>query len=161
MPKLSTPFQYEDSLDELNMVRLLNLVDEVKRIIDIPVLDVNPVDEKGFAAGKLLRCDNNGALLSKNADGFKYCETQSFEIDSPAYFVPCEFAQEVQGVLLDVTDSENIVSFTWLSPATFGNLQYFNILGRTWVNIKGDVLLIKVSGAPPYYHYFTVYGFYN
>jgi hypothetical protein len=70
MPKLLTPVQYENTLDELNGVRPLELADEVKLTLDIPILNVNPVSQKRPAIGKLLRCNQRGALLQDGEKGY-------------------------------------------------------------------------------------------
>ena len=62
--KLLTPVTYEDTLDELNVVRPLVLVDEAKVELDVPILNRNPVSENRPAIGKLLKCDINGCALS-------------------------------------------------------------------------------------------------
>ena len=161
MQKLVTPVQYENTLDGLNAVRPLVLADEVKPILDIPVLNANPVSENRPAIGKLLRCNQNGALVTKNHNGFKYYQTKSLEIDSPNYFNLCTFSQKVEGILLEVTDSANITAFGWFWLAGFAILEVWNLLGTTWSNFDGQSLYIKISGATPYHHYFNVHGFYN
>jgi len=104
MIKLSTPVQYEDSLDELNIVRPMELTDEVKTILDIPVVNAKPVDTGCSAIGKLLRCNESGSLLTNGRVNFQDTEsfTEMFFGMAPSITL-IEFSQVVSGVILSIT----------------------------------------------------------
>lgn len=67
MLKLATPIQYEPSLEGLNVLRPLQLADEVKTELALPVLCVNPIDKTHPATGKLARCSEMGSLLKSKS----------------------------------------------------------------------------------------------
>lgn len=69
---LVTPVQYESAFDGLNEVRPLELADEVKVALDIPVLNANPVSSSRPAIGKLLRCNQRGGILQTPSNKYTY-----------------------------------------------------------------------------------------
>jgi len=137
MPKLLTPVQYEDTLGELNTVRPLVLADEVKVGLDIPVLNVSPANGRRFVHGKLLRCDNNGALIRGNSKKFDGYEIQSMYMDEATSAQTIEFTQQVYGVLWVVTSVLKCNYLRWTDPLYFKSYQELSLTGTSWLNFVG------------------------
>lgn len=161
MAKLITPVQYEDTLDELNKVRPLVLNDEVKRNIDLPVLDANLVAKKGSALGKLLRCTNEGSLLVKNHNGFDNVEIKPFDIERRYEQTTFTFAQEVFGVLCNVIINDVITEFYVTDSTGTIHAQDIGLTGTTWIKFRGTAIWVRVIGELPRdYVAGNFYGFY-
>lgn len=161
MQKLITPIQYEDSLDELNIVRPLKLDDEVKHNLDIPVLDVIPVSKDRPAKGKLLRCDNNGGMLVKN-----HAEYENYEkVDRPFIgefeFEYAQFSQKVSGVLWECKTIYSVAYFWWSDPSYSILFQTLANPGETWIKFSGTRIYFVMIGVGDVVADCHVYGFYN
>jgi len=161
MPKLLTPIQYEDTLDELNIVRPLELADVVKHLIDIPILNSNSVDNNP-ALGKLLRCDNAGALLIKNSNGFKHVEAKAFYVDYLGKPADITFAQPVERVLYKYVSDNECYNVMWVIPA-LGNpiIKTWPATDTTWIEFNGTTIRLNISGGILHHLHAILYGFYN
>ena len=161
MSKLLTPVQYEDTLDELNMIRPLELADVVKHLIDIPILNSNSVNNN-LALGKLLRCDNAGASLIKNANGFKYVEAIAFYVDYLGKPRDITFAQPVEGALYKYVSDNECYNVMWVIPA-LGNpiIKTWLATDTTWLEFNGTKIRLNISGGILHHLNAILYGFYN
>lgn len=145
MSKLLTPVVYEDVLDELNIIRPLKLVDEVRHNLDIPVLDVIPVSKDRPAIGKLLRCDNNGALIKGNTLVYKYWDDVSVLESSPLAFLAVPFARVMLAFYWNpgIVDGMDAIYLTDDDDTV--RLQDLSDTDNQWIPFKTDRLNIHVD----------------
>lgn len=130
MAKLATPIQYESALDRLNAVRPLQLADEAKIALNIPVLNVNPVDKDKPVVGKLLRCNQQGVLLRSNDKAQENSEYKSFFSYCRLCTFHFPFAQKVFGVIVTFVDPAEIFTVWWCSEAAV--VKYKQITKDVW-----------------------------
>ncbi len=161
MPKLLTPIQYEDKLDELNKVRPLVLADEVKPSLDIPVLDSAPVSDSMPALGKLLRCDRTGSLLKRQIAGFENVEVLQVYIPIATVFDTYSFAQRVSGVMWQPTLTVFITSALFTSPDYIITLKSLSLMNIEWLSLDITDFPIRITGIQPGKLRGWLYGFYN
>ncbi len=138
MRKLITPVLYDGSLDGLNEVRPLDLADEVKVSLDVPILNVNPVNNSKLALGRLLRCTKDGALLTKNHNSFENVEERRLIITEEAITEVIEWSQKIFGFLWVFQSRFDINWLVWSDPTYTQRLLYLSLSGTTWVPFKGD-----------------------
>ncbi len=113
MPKLATPIQYEDSLDELNQLRPMSLTDEGKIELAIPTLNVNPVDSGRPVIGKLLRCNQVGSLVGNSSIGYSNVEQFIHMFIMPPRHKLFEFSQKVFAVVIQGTEITGSADAIW------------------------------------------------
>ncbi len=161
MPKLLSPVVYAEPLDGLNAVRPLVIGDEVEQVIDFPVVNANPVDDKSFARGKLLRCDNNGVLLKSNHKGYDNVEIIDFYMTGNTKKQVVTFSQRVNFVLWEYLNEEDGMGFWWCDNTYTIHFLTLSRLGFTNLPFNGTKLYIigelwseeSITGK--------LYGFYN
>jgi len=149
MPKLLTPVQYEPALDGLNEVRPLQLADEVKIALNIPVFNVNPVGKNKPVVGKLARCNQQGALLESN----KVFDLRNFEYQ--VKYTPFEsgefsvtFAQPIKGFLVYFyARSDESHNSVWVTPDGIV-IKRFIYQQYMWFDFKGTILVHWFVGPP-------------
>lgn len=161
MPKLLTPQQYENSLDELNELRPLQIADEVKRQIDIPVCNKLPVSTKKAVSGLLTKGTQQGALLTElNTDYTAYEKiSQYFSDGSEQHCVT--FAQEVNGVLCVQTTLFEYIEAWWTNSTYALQIMAISLIVPTYLPFIGTDLYVYASDTSIYRTlYMDFYGFY-
>ena len=99
MAKLITPIVYENKLAGLSDSFPLTLQAESRAVIDLPLADLQPADDKGSAVGKFLQCDNQGVLLRSGRDkDYKNIETFNVALLGMITELTVSFSQKVYGV---------------------------------------------------------------
>lgn len=144
MQKLQTPILYEDTLDGLNTVRPLRIEDKVENVLDIPILASNPAGRNTAIKGKLLRCDENGALLKCNQIGVEYDDVQTFELFHTAPRKKIYFPRLVSHIVFyRMTNVHDIAlhHITWQGISSYANQNPL----RRWL-IKFGCKQIRVMG---------------
>lgn len=142
MPKLLTPTQYESALDGLNDVRPLSLTDEVKNALELPVLNVNPVDKDKSVVGKLARCNEQGALLKDSgiwANDFQDFMFLIFPHDES--IKTASFAQVVKAVILEITGLIMANELWWCAENGDKFIAY-RLDGTYFIPFYGDIFRI-------------------
>jgi len=71
MSKLLTPVHYSPGFDALNEPRPLQVTDKLDIHLANLIGNSNPIGDIAPARGKIIQCDNQGALLCKNSAGFE------------------------------------------------------------------------------------------
>lgn len=160
MSSLLTPVQYEESLGELNQVRPLKLADEVKIEINIPVFNFNPVNKGKPVIGKLLRCDNNGALLKENSLVETNTESKSGSVSIGSDMYTVQFSQPVHyWRLYGITSTFG--TDMWITNL-FGTVivQTLGVSGIYLIPFYGDTFDVKGAGIGGWFISFLCKGYY-
>ncbi|GAG75033.1 unnamed protein product, partial [marine sediment metagenome] len=124
-------------------------------------LNSNSVDNNP-AVGKLLRCDNAGALLVKNNNSFKYVQAKPFYTDYLAPVVNVTFAQPVERVLYKHVSDVNGGFVYWVWPVLGSpKLKTWIATVTTWIEFRGTTIRLDVSGGMFHQLNAILYGFYN
>lgn len=113
MVKLITPVQYEQGLDGLNQVRPLTLVDESKAVIALPFGCINPPSKDRPAEGRLLRCDNQGAILSRKPNHLIPTDIAEYNYDAGFKYVFHTFNRRIKCFNIWVFNHQNVMYFDW------------------------------------------------
>ena len=161
MSKLLTPTQYEDILGELNNVRPLDLSDEVKLSLDIPLFNLNTPDTDKPVVGKLVRCDNYGALLKENSENYRNVEVKEVFIVTVDTLSSVTFSQVVHGVEWEFSDEFRMDTIFWVDPNTGNPYQQLSMTGTTWINFVGKRFYLMSTGHPAAWIFGRMHGFYN
>lgn len=142
--KLTTPVQYEQVLDELNILRPLSLVDTVRRVVSLPIVNAKPVSSSAIARGKVLRC-NNGAILTKNNRYGLNDEVLNYkqeDIGTTVY--PVTFSQVVKWITCRIFSIGEGGTVQWVAYPTTHPIRIHTRLGiYHWV-FHGTSLYIKI-----------------
>lgn len=160
MPRLATPVIYEPALEQLNEVRPLVLADEVKRLVSLPVLCVNPVSQGLSAVGKLVSCDKQGSLLKSSkiwADGI---ETQLITWPAAVMFQDIVFSQKVKGVSVYWYWEYEQPTVNWMSA---GHIDSYGVIYPDvymFLSFNGKEISFMQRGLEVYSIEFEIRGFY-
>lgn len=160
MSKLITPVRYEPALDELNIGKRLNIPDKVRSVLPVPILNSNPVSENRPPAGKLLRCNNQGSILTQNPSVFTRYQKMSSIVYFGATTSTLFFNQKVYELLIEFTDSNGTYDY-YLCDDSY-TLHFFKLpeVGMTRVLMKGAAFYFVGQGGGAWEVEFSVYGFY-
>ena len=109
-------------MDGLNEVRPLVIGEKVDNVFDIPVLDSNPVNSNKLAKGKLLRCDNNGALLKCNQIEAEFDDVITFELMPSSPHQKLRFPRPVNRILFYRISGDDDVALAWI---TWQGIRYY------------------------------------
>ena len=140
MIKLRTPVQYEDVLDELNIVRSLSL-NEVSRIeLATPVLCKNPVSVGKPAIGKLLRSDEQGALLKSNSFFADKFESVGAQMSSGNLTKTITFSRKVKGVLVGWFETGPYGTFWWSDDTYTAHYKVIPNKTQVYLPFNGTVI---------------------
>lgn len=160
MVKVATPILYESALDELNRVRPLLLGDRSRLSVDLPVLSKNPVGTGRPIIGKLVRCDEQGALLNNKGNSFKNYELISLTLSSSNPTKSIEFSQRIFGSSIQA-GKLGVTPFCYLTNSSYLDIvKIFTQAGIYYINLTGFTLYFKGFGSGPWFWYLDVYGFY-
>lgn len=160
MPKLMTPIQYEPSLEGLNAVRPLQLLDEGKSIISYPVLCKNAPSEGRPAIGKFARCSQQGALLKKSNTLFHNLESNFFPISENTPLEHYIFQQKVYKVTIRYTDGYGTTGVWWCNYD--GSIHFTELPFGVWMTLPFVGRSFHIVGEGVAYWQGTVilFGFY-
>lgn len=160
MLKLATPSQYELSIEGINILRPLKLIDARKIDIASPVLDVSPPAKTSPVVGKLAKCDGTGSLLkTKNVsyDNYEYLEMGFDYTDAYKVIV---FAQKVFQIYVYCQYTDFQPTMWWTDP-TYTNL-YFPIsyTYKGMMPFVGQTMYLVCNVPLGKVCIFVFYGFY-
>lgn len=160
MPRLATPLQYEPSIEGLNDIRPLQLADEGKIVIPMPVLCQNPPTKDKPAVGRFARCSQQGALLKSMPEGVKnylYTQFSLSNLDPNKSFA---FDRRIYGCVIYYTFVYATGAVIW-TDETY--IQYYVIIfatTATFLPFVGTDIHFTSSGATTYEIRVDFYGFY-
>jgi len=160
MPKLLTPQQYENSLDELNELRPLQLADETQHKIDIAVCDKLPVSSKKAVAGMLIKGTQQGSLLVRFDKDYPNYEVRQPNISYIHKKDLVSFAQKVSFVLSVVVNSYGLTDLWWTDSSYNIILKELSITDPTFIEFSGTDLYVKGDGIANWGCIVFFYGFY-
>lgn len=145
--KLSTPVQYERGLDGLNEIRPLVLDDTVRRVVSLPIINVNPVDKPRIAKGKVLRCTQGGAVLGTKNRYYTNYEEKYYTVASGGEGIRVTFSQRVGIIQLDIVELSFLGYVVWktLPPAEW--IKYYDTLGIYYLPIVGTEVRGRIYAA--------------
>lgn len=137
MPKLRMPVRYGSEIKDIEFTDFLELSDTVKSVISLPVGIKVPVRDRGIASGKLLRCDNAGALLIDKPICCQDYEAILIDLDVGHSYKEYTFAQKVYKCLLSIYLWSNVTSFYWTNSGGSEVLQEFSETEMNTLNFVG------------------------
>ena len=137
MPRLHIPVRYGSEIKDIEFTKFLELSDTVKPVLSLPVGIRTPVKDRGIAAGKLLRCDNNGVLLSSNQLAYTGVFSDDYSLEGYDDFVDIEFAETMHWLILDVSFYDRLDYLYWTDS---GHTLILKNLG------KGSMATIRFTG---------------
>lgn len=160
MLRLSTPVQCEISLDAINILRPLKLIDERKIDITTPVLDVNQPDKTSPVVGKLARCDGTGSLLKSKSISYDNYEFKNVYIDINFNTMTFAFSQKVFQVYVRTLDVIGVIDTYWCN-AMYSRM-YFNLSSpfAGMIPFVGQQISLSSNCALYEHHILGFYGFY-
>lgn len=103
MGKLITPLHFEPAIDGLNIVKPINLADEIKQELSLPVANRNPASINRPVDGKLLQSDNQGAGLFRNSGGYDNVESITQDFTHTMYYGSVTFSQIIKHLTVRYT----------------------------------------------------------
>lgn len=160
MGKLITPVQHELVLDGLNEIRPLQLQDEVKRVVSLPVVNANPANKSNIARGKFLRCDN-GAMLATNKVYYNnYQEKQWDEDDTDSRYYTVLWNPPVKLVQIEIVLRIPPSSISFYNSTYTTVLKNCNAVGMYYYPFVGDTQYLKTIAIGTGHIAFYLYGFY-
>jgi len=155
-----TPTQYNPVLEGLNALRPLHVGYQVGHTLDIPVADklaVSPADSKA-AEGTLVKTTEHGKLLALHNKHLTDYEVFIEAYEGGTFETTLTFEQEVQHVIVEVTNTFLVDPFIWTDDSFTAVIQDLNSLGVHNLTFKGKVL--KLYAVVGVILLFDVYGFY-
>jgi len=158
--KLTTPVQYEQVIDGLNEIRPLNLDDTVRRVVSLPVINSLSVDDPHIVQGKVLRCDNNGAVLGKNNRCYNNYEDKYLYTGSGYENNTIVFGQRVYYVNLRIKTLSVGGYVQWLDPLFYILVKLYESTGLYYLPLVGTKIHLRTAGYGTGATRVYVYGFY-
>lgn len=160
MPKLTTPVQFESEFDVLNEVKPLILGDEVKSGLAFPIGNLHSVGAGRPAIGKLLRCNEFGALLiegpTSRADNYEFIR----EIANSGITVyHIELSQFVKFILIKLEDLLQTTGFALCTPIGL-TIRAFELEEWHFVEFRQKTIYYKAFGEEDCDWTINLYGFY-
>lgn len=160
MSELKTPVRYEPALDELNIGVRLKVTDKVRPVLPIPILNLNPVSENRPPIGKLLRCNNQGAVLKSGVVGYGSYQVKTAGIVDwdPNYTVT--FDQKFYSLLFESIDSAGDYDY-YLCDSDY-SVNFFKLPKANFMRlpIRGTTLYFRSEGTSSWENTFKIYAFY-
>ena len=160
MRKIVTPQQYSQTLDELNKIRPLQVVDIVKQSVDIGVCNSFADSGDKSVLGKLVRCTQHGSEIIHRLNSDENYELKEFPTPTSTGLINHSFAQPVKCLLVYVYELLEFVTFYWVDSTGLIFIQKLETLGTILLPFKGTEFYTKVSSLPPGKVSFNLYGFY-
>lgn len=160
MAKLATPVQYESVLEGLNALRPLQLVEPIRRTVDVPILNSLPIESVKSAAGTLAKGTQQGAILNKNI--YELTEYEKIEYNSAgiAGNINIEFAQTVKHIAINMRQKAGSNPFYWCIPLSNVMLRDITELGMHQLEFVGTKMWFYQNALPFHTLIFNAYGFY-
>jgi len=160
MIKLITPVQYQEPLGELNSVRPLLLADEIKHVIDYPVLSRQPATSGSPIEGRLLRCTEQACpvIVPDNTEKQYDQYAKTFEVGAETWAI--DFGRKVDYVQVRSSLYQRI---DWLGQTTPDYTQkIFEIPenSMTFLPFKGQVIHFWANTDMGASGVLIVWGFY-
>ena len=143
---LITPSQYERGLEGLNEIRPLARVDTVRYALSLPVLNVNPVNDSPIAQGKVLRCDNNGAVLGANNNGLTLAGTDFYRINDDFKHKVYDFDVKVRLIYIRVEFLSSTGRVAWWDEEWLINICDITATGRYYLPFNGVKFNLGYNG---------------
>lgn len=145
--KLITPVQHEPVLDGLNEIRPLQLRDDVQRVIGLPALNANPVNNPNNVRGKFLRCSQQGAILgTQNRYYDNYEEIMRERATAYEAFV-ITFSQIVKFVQVEIRSMSEDGYLRWRTLSPIYVIKDYSAVGFYYWPVRGTQLSIRISGS--------------
>lgn len=160
MLKLITPIQYESALDGLNQVRPLSLADRGKITLDIPICNSNPVNAGRPALGKLLRCNQRGAILTNGRLGYDDYYYSTGSLSHATLTVKITFPTAVKGFIAKYAEALGTGYIARMDSTYTIQVGKLSLNDYSYFNIRGRYVYLKGFGSIPFVFPYYVYGFY-
>lgn len=159
--KLLTPVMYEQSISWLNLMKFFTSDVKIKQDIDYPVLTKSLLTENGIPEGRLLRCDNNGAVLTNRYSvAYNAVISNIITTDGEYEYWIVDFGRAVDFVLLKTTPWLPGNSVQWVNSGhdkVFGN--YIGII-PFYIHFNNQIMNFFTDSSSGIMN-ISVYGFYK
>lgn len=145
MSKLRTPVRYGSEIKDIEFTKFLELSDTAKSVLSLPVGIKTPAKDRGIAAGKLLRCDNNGALVTGNCFGYTDIITNDFSLDNANAFVDIVFTKTIYMIRFACSYYDNLDYLYWTNSSHDAVLQNLGKSGLMTILFRGKAVSIGAA----------------
>lgn len=161
MPKLITPVSYSDKLAVCEQIGQPDMSDEIRQVIDLPLADLQPADNKPPAVGKFLRASQQGALLKHLSEqGFTSVEYTGLINKTGSDTWLFQFAQLVSFVIVRWTTIIDFGQSYWATPSG-GIIKDFVYGVYTVCNFRGTDFYYAHRNDTGGTLLYQIYGFYR